>query len=170
MRWLKGSPAGLRCVRLCNALVCVVVIASTAGVHAGGQPPSRRDPVIETLARDAAGVAPEFAADALIRIASSPRIVDPAWRRELLDEAYMRAYGAQEQYRRSSTQAIPPDSRQGAQNLGYTTSLTRVSLQVRAAQLMALTDPPRARELFAWIDLNLAPGVCDDPLVPAVDE
>ena len=27
----------------------------------------------------------------------------------------MRAYAAQEQYRRSSTQAIPPDSRQGAQ-------------------------------------------------------
>ena len=130
----------------------------------------RHDPAIETLAIDAAGVAPEFAADAMIRIASSPRVTDPAWRRELLDEAYMRAYAAQEQYRRSSTQAIPPDSRQGAQYLAYATSLTRVSLQVRAAQLMALTDPSRARELFEWIDLNLAPGVCEDPLVPAVDE
>src|SRR5204862_1428551 len=36
----------------------------------------RRDPAIETLAIDAAGVAPEFAADAMIRIASSPRVTD----------------------------------------------------------------------------------------------
>jgi hypothetical protein len=35
---------------------------------------------------------------------------------------------------------------------------------------MALVDPRRAHELFEWIDLNLEPAVCDDPLVPAVDE
>ena len=28
----------------------------------------------------------------------------------------------------------------------------------------------RARDLFEWIDLNLAPGACADPLVPAVDD
>ena len=82
----------------------------------------------------------------------------------------MRAYGAQEQYRRSSAQPIPPDSRQGAQFLALATALTRVSLQVRVSQLMAFTDPTRARELFEWIELNLSPGVCEDPLVPAVDE
>ena len=35
---------------------------------------------------------------------------------------------------------------------------------------MALVNPKRAHELFEWIDLNLEPAVCDDPLVPAVDE
>jgi len=49
-------------------------------------------------------------------------------------------------------------------------SLNRVSLQVRAAQLMAFIDPRRARQLFEWIDLDLTPGPCEDPLVPAVDE
>ena len=117
---LKAPP-----YRLCTGLlVCAAMVTSEGGVRAGGkewskggrpaQDRPRHDPVVETLAADAAGVAPEFAADALIRIASSPRVTDPAWRRELLDEAYMRAYAAQEQYRRSSTQAIPPDSRQGA--------------------------------------------------------
>ena len=108
------------------------------------------------------------AADVMIRLAGSARVADPAWRRELLDEAFMRAYGAQEQYRRSSGQPIPPDSRQGAQFLAFATALTRVSLQVRVSQLMAFTDPTRARELFEWIDLNLSPGVCDDPLVPDI--
>jgi len=120
LRYLERAAKSRRAVGL---LVCAAMVTSEGGVRAGGKERSkggrpgqdrpRHDPVIETLAADAAGVAPEFAADALIRIASSPRVTDPAWRRELLDEAYMRAYAAQEQYRRSSTQAIPPDSRQG---------------------------------------------------------
>jgi hypothetical protein len=157
-------------MRVIWSLVCALLAAvAVAGMRAS-QEPAPRDPILITLADDAAGAPPEFAADALIRIASSSRIVDPEWRRELLNNAFMRAYGAREQYRRGSTQPIPPDTRQGAQQLAFTTSLTRVSLQVRAAQLMAFADAERARELFEWIDLNLAPGVCDDPLVPAVDE
>src|SRR6266705_3052279 len=116
---LAGPPrAGLRAPRdrFCTGLLVCAAMAASGGVHVGGkewskggrpaQDRPRHDPVIETLAMDAAGVAPEFAADALIRIASSPRV----------------------------------------------------------------TDPSRARELFEWIDLNLAPGACEDPLVPAVDE
>ena len=152
-------------------LLLAVVLAAAGVVGLGGtQEPVPRDPVLVALADDAAGAPPEFAADALLRIASSSRITDPVWRRELLNDAFMRAYGVREQYRRGSTQPIPPDTRQGAQQLAFTTSLTRVSLQVRAAQLMAFADPERARELFEWIDLNLAPGACDDPLVPAADE
>jgi len=156
-------------------LVCCFAAIVAGEVLVGAQESARpdpivRDPVIEVFAADAKALPPEFAADVMMRLAGSPRIVDPAWRRELLDEAYMRAYGSQEQYRRSSSQPIPPDSRQGAQFLAFATALTRVSLQVRASQLMAFTDPERARELFEWIDLNLSPGVCEDPLVPAVDE
>ena len=35
---------------------------------------------------------------------------------------------------------------------------------------MAFVDPLHARDLFEWIDLNLAPGACADPLVPSVDD
>ena len=146
-----------------------MLVAATAEVRAQGRPP-QHDPALEALALDAADLQPDFAADALIRIASSPKIVDPEWRRDLLDQAFIRAYGVREPYRRQSTIPIPPDSRQGAEQLAFTTSLTRVSLQVRAAQLMAFSDPAHARELFEWIDLDLVPATCGDPLVPSVDE
>src|SRR2546426_768686 len=64
----------------------------------------------------------------------------------------------------------PPPPRQGADLLASSMSLNRVSLQVRAAQLMAFVDQRGARELFEWIDLNPSEGICEDPLVAAVDE
>jgi hypothetical protein len=129
-----------------------------------------RNVAFEALIADARGLPPEFAADALLRLSTSWRAADPDVRRDLLDEAFERAYAAQEPYRRASTQYVPPDTRQGAQLFAYATSLTRVSLQVRTAELMAFVDPPHARELFEWIDLNVAPSPCEDPLTPAVDE
>ena len=146
-----------------------LLVAAPAEVRAQGKPP-QRDPVLEALVVDAADLPPDFASDALIRLASSPKIVDPEWRRDLLDEAFVRAYGVGEPYRRNSTTPIPPDSRQGAEQLAFATSLTRVSLQVRAAQLMAFSDHARGRELFEWIDFDIAPVGCDEALVPSVDE
>jgi hypothetical protein len=154
-----------------RALCVCGVLCAIAGLEAAlqGQSPPRRDQTIELLVADAASLPPEFEADVLLRISSLPR-VDKEWRRELLDTAYMRAYAAPEQHRRSTTQDIPPDSRQGAQLFANATALTRVTLQVRAVELMAFVEPLHARDLFEWIDLNLAPGVCADPLVPSVDE
>ena len=151
----------------CCSLCLIVVLGATAL----GQSPyvPRRDQTIELLVADAASLAPEFEADALLRISSLPK-VDKEWRRELLDTAYMRAYAAPEQHRRATTVQIPPDSRQGAQAFAYATALTRVTLQVRAVELMAFVDPQHARDLFEWIDLNLAAGPCADPLAPSVDE
>src|SRR5262249_25359897 len=67
-------------------------------------------------------------------------------------------------------QSTRVETREGAQLMASAMSLSRVSLQVRAAQLMAFLAPRRARELFEWIDLDLAPSRCEDLLVPAVDE
>jgi hypothetical protein len=138
--------------------------------HSGVRLAERRDPGLEALATDAASLPPELAADALIRIASSARVTDRSWKRELLDEAFLKAYGARDQYRRGTPQSIQPDTRQNAQLLAYAMSLNRVSLQVRASQLMTFVDPGRARDLFEWIDLDIAPAACEDLLVPAVDE
>lgn len=145
------------------------MIVFGAGLRGQGQKPTRRDPAIEFLQADAASVPPEFEADVLIRLSQLPK-VDKGWRIELLDTAYMRAYAAPEQYRRSTSQQIPPDSRQGAELFANATALARVTLQVRAVQLMTFVNPAHARDLFEWIELNLAPGTCANPLVPAVDE
>jgi hypothetical protein len=156
-------------------LACAALLVASADARAqtrtrSSPPPAHRDPALETVAASAAGLPPEFAADALIRIAASPRVTDREWKRELLTEAFFRAYSAREPYRRSTPQAVAPDTKDGARLFAYATALNRVSLQSRAAQMMALVDGPAARELFEWIDLDPAPAVCDDLLVPAVDE
>jgi hypothetical protein len=152
-------------VRVSSILVLTVLAASSTAA----QERTARDPQIEAFAADARAAPPEFAADVLMRLSASPKVVDQKWRRELLEEAYLLAYGAPEPYRRIAT-SIPIDSRQSAQARSSDAALTRVSLQVRAAQLMASVDRERARELFEWIDLNLEAGACDTPLAPVVDE
>jgi len=138
-------------------------VAATAGAGA------RRDPRIESLVADAMTIPSEFASEALLRIAGAGVVSEREWRREMLETAYMRAYAAQEPYRRTSV-GIPPDSRQGAMTIAAESTLNRVSLQVRATQLLAADYPARARELFEWIELNTEAATCDDPLVPALDE
>src|SRR4029077_5843081 len=129
-----------------------------------------RDPVLSALVADTDLVAPDFAADALIRLSSSSRITDSAWRLELLEQAFQRTWGAQDQFRRSSPPGIPPDSRQGADLVASATALNRVSLQGRIAQVIALFNPQRALDRFEWIDLNLGPTRCEEYLVPLVDD
>ena len=155
-------------MRLLVCLGCAAIALSAAGQPPEKEPPPH-DAVIESLEGDASAVPPEFGADALIRLSMSSR-VPTAWRRELLDEAFFRAYGAQEQFRRRSGEPLSPNTRQGADLLAYATPLTRVSLQVRVVELMRFVDPRRARELFEWIELNPGRDVCEDPLVPDVDE
>jgi len=134
------------------------------------QPQRPRDPRLVRLASDAQALPVEFAADALIRLAGSARVADDAWKGALLTEAFFDAYSAREAYRRSTPASVQIDTHQGAQLMASAMSLNRVSLQVRTAQLMALIDPRRARELFEWIDLDLAAAPCEELLVPAVDE
>ena len=128
-----------------------------------------RNPQIEILIEEARAVPPEFSADVLIRAAQAVPVTDPDWRRELLEEAFMRAYGAQQEYRRRAA-PLPPDTRQGAEALAADTPLNRVALQVRAVQLLRFTDADRARELFGWIEPHLDADTCESALTPALDE
>jgi hypothetical protein len=155
-----------RLVRSCCILAIAVLVSPSTAAADERKP---RDSQIEAIAADARAAPPEFAADLLLRLAASSKVIDPEWRRELLEDAYLVAYAAPEPYRRLAV-SIPIDTRQSALARSSETALTRVSLQVRAAQLMAFVDPARARELFEWIDLNLESGTCDSPLVPVVDE
>lgn len=148
-------------------LLAALAPACTASTFA--QERRARDPRIDTLIADARTVPAEFSADALIRLAGLSQVSN-AKKVELLDEAFQRAQSARDEYRMSSLPDLPVDTRQGAQRQASATGLSRVSLQARAAQLMAFVDPRRARELFEWIDLNVSSPVCDGPLVPAVDD
>src|SRR5436305_15235077 len=121
-----------------GSLACAAVVMAAAFalgvVTVGGQAPStpmggdahRRDVRSRALVADAMAIPSEFASDALLRIAGSGLVTDPEWRREMLETAYMRAYDAQESYRRTSV-GIPPDTRQGAMTLAAESTLNRVS-------------------------------------------
>jgi len=155
--------------RRTRVFVCAAAIV-VATVDARAQQPSRLEHSLRTLADDASALPPAFAADALIRIASSARVTNNGWKRDLLTQAFFKAYAVREPYRRSTTQSLPPETRQGADLLASSMSLNRVSLQVRAAQLMAYVNPRGGRELFEWIDINTSESACEDALVAAVDE
>ena len=122
-------------MRLTTCVLTAALVLWATASGRGQAPPHRRDDAIQQLAADAASLPPEFEADVLLRLSGLSR-VDKEWRRELLDNAYLRAYAAPEQHRRGTTQQITPDSRQGAQIFAYATALTRVTLQVRAVELM----------------------------------
>lgn len=150
-----------------GAVLCAcLTIAAAASVSAQAPPAGQSS--LERLIVDARHAPPEFEADALLRIAVSRALTDRR-RLEILNEAFQRAYGARESYRRISY-GVPTDSRQGAQALTYDSRLTRVSLQVRATQMMAIVDPRRARELFEWIQPGVEATACEDVLVPALGE
>jgi hypothetical protein len=136
-------------------------------LHASVPPPNPLAP--GELIAQARTLPAEFAADALIRLSGLPALTAAA-RRNLLDEAFMLAYATHDASRRSSTGPLQPESRQSAQRFAYDSGLTRLTLQSRAAQLLAFVDGAHARELFESIDLHLAPASCEDPLVPAADE
>ena len=125
---------------LCALCVPCVLCASAFAAPRASDDPPHRDAAIESLIRDAAALPPEFNADVLIRIAGSTRVADLAWKREMLEEAFFRAYAAPVAYRRTSVR-VPPDSLQGALTQAYDTQIARVPLQVRAAQLMAFVAP-----------------------------
>jgi len=156
---MRGSARFLLCAML----------AAAAGALVIGQERRPRESPIGTLIADARAVQPEFSADTLIRLAGLAQ-TSARTKIELLDDAFQRAHRASDAYRLSARPELPDDSRQGAQRQAYATGLNRVSLQSRAAQQLAFVDPPRGRELFEWIDLNVSAASCDTPLVPAVDD
>ena len=149
-----------------RALVLAAVIVLTATVAA--EQPSR-DPEIESLAFRTFSLSPELAADVLLRLAASPRVTDPSWKRELVDAAWERSFSAREPFRREAANA-PPDSRAAADTLAFDTRLDRVNLQTRAVVQTLRLSAARAREMFEWIDFELKPQPCEEPLVPVVDE
>ena len=93
---------------------------------------------------DAARLAPpEFAADALLRVAEYPKLTDTQWKRELAEEAFQSATAARNPIRQSVF--VGPVGRHFNRML---VRLDRLSLQVRAVKIMLRIDARRARILF----------------------
>lgn len=131
----------------------------------GGDRPGR--PVeIEALVDSARNAPPEFAADALLRIAQSDRIKQSAWKRELLEEAFRWGAHSSSPIRRRALAGSLTDTRSGYLAKALDLNLDALSLQCRAVKAMLSVDRGKARELFGEIRIHQLPPLnCEEPLV-----
>ncbi len=136
---------------------------ATVAALAQDKKPARPHEILDLIGY-AQAAPPEFAADALIRIAESDKVADPAWKRELLEQALALAPGAQYKVKR-------PNASGGGANIGYFSfafemEMDTLSLQWRAIKALYKTDPARARQLFGQVPPpRLEPLTCRDGLV-----
>ncbi|SPF42506.1 conserved exported hypothetical protein [Candidatus Sulfopaludibacter sp. SbA4] len=114
---------------------------------------------------DAARAAPgEFAADAMIRIAGTDTI-EKARKIELLEQAFQRASGAQQPFRRHAV-PLRLDGSSTYWNRVYNQDLDALSLRLRAIEAMLPLDGRKAADLFAQIPPLRFPQLkCEDFLV-----
>lgn len=127
--------------------------------------PARLPQEAELIVADARVAPAEFGADALIRVAESAKVSGASLKRELLEEAFRLAAGAQQPFKRFSVVGNV-DTRAGYLSYGFELGLDALSLRCRAVRAMLRVDASRARELLAEIrpELELDVLACEDPL------
>jgi hypothetical protein len=110
----------------------------------------------------AANAAPaEFSADALIRLAALDQIGKDR-RIELLEQAFQKASGAQQPFKRHAV-TMRTDGSAGYWNRVYSQDLDGLSLRLRAVESMLALDQGRARELFLRIPVPETPRLtCEE--------
>src|SRR5581483_5145211 len=124
-----------------------------------------RSPEILALVSDARQTPPEFAADALIRLAGSSKVTDPKWKQELLEEAFHTAASAKQPMRRIYVGGSI-DTRTGYLDRSMILKMDQISLQTKAVKAMLAFNPKQARELFEQITLpKMPPLECEETML-----
>src|ERR1700685_3551217 len=132
----------------------------TVALAAPAPPP---DPLIG----QAQAAPPEFAADALLRVAEKTKLT-PEGKIELLEEAFRLAQSAHFPIPYRSFRA-ESDSLAATRNQAYRLHLDTLSLQVRAARALLPSPPEKPRQYFELIRLPQLPQLtCADALIPDV--
>ena len=136
-------------------------LLALAGLAASGSAITHRSPFAD-LAGRAQDLDPEFAANALLRIADAPAVAaDVAWRREILDDAFQLAAGAQEPFARRNWTGYPATRFDKA----YAQGLDTLTLESKAVRAMLSIDYKKARELFEEIPPPQIPRLnCQDAM------
>lgn len=124
-------------------------------------------PPPDPLIGQAHAATPEFAADALLRIAEKAKLT-PDGKIELLEEAFRLAQSAHFSIPYRSFRA-ESDSLAATRNQAYRLHLDTLSLQTRAVRALLPIAPAKARQYFELIRLPQLPALtCADALIPDV--
>lgn len=120
----------------------------------------------QTISDLASAAPPEFAGDALLRIAESGKLPDKNARMQLIEQASQLAVSAKFPVRMQGVQGTTTDTASGSLGQAYALKLDALSLQSRAVRDMLPLDPAKARELFRQIQSPmLTPLNCDSAMV-----
>lgn len=126
------------------------------------------DAELHTLFDNLPLVAPEIAADVVLRLLESPITRDAAFRLNALELTDSLIAAVPEPTRRKLTVGDDLDTASGSKHLAMLMALDRVSLSLRVVRVLLRWNPQGARERFASIDLALRPTPCTSGLVPDV--
>ncbi len=123
---------------------------------------------IDVLIDQARGAPPEFAADALLRIAALPGLAKTR-RVALLTESFGVAGGAHQPYKRRSA-GVDTSGLARFYSHVYQLNLDALSLRLRAIEALLPLEPRKARQLFESLPrLSLPSATCSDYMVYDVD-
>jgi hypothetical protein len=140
-------------MKIAQLLLLVPCVAFTA----------ERPAEVVALVEKTRTVPADFAADAFIRLGTLNRL-DKAWRMELLEEAFQRAAGAQDEFRRRPS-SVEFEGQSGFLERVSLLETDRMSLRLRVVEALLTDAPAKARELFLKIDPPRLPALtCTDAL------
>jgi hypothetical protein len=140
----------------------------------GRAKPPTRPTELEAFAAEVEAAPPEVTSDALIRLASSTRVTDPAWKKELIERAFVLVGTSRRPVRKRAAPYVNSLADNSAAYLSqaYGLGLDALSLRVRAVRAMLPLDAVRAREMFGQIPprLPLPSLSCKDAMVYDVSD
>jgi hypothetical protein len=162
------------------ALLVIGVLACCVSVIA--QRPKaapERDRAIVALLNDARVAAPELTVDTLLRVVESNKVVDPVWRKEILDEvartiddvqypvAMRPAFGGAVERNN-----LLLDTEAWVHAMAHGWKMNRLSFRGRLITLLLASDRDRAKQMIFQIggDLGLKPRTCEDALTYAAGD
>ncbi len=120
----------------------------------------KKYPDLSLLVERAQSVPPEFAAATLLRVAASPNIIEIAWKKELVAEAFRLAGMARFPIDKGEWNARPVTF------LAFGQRLDRLSLESAAVRQMMLHDKAKAWELFDSIRMpKITRASCEDAVI-----
>jgi hypothetical protein len=171
MRLLKITTLGLTLTLLLPWVAMSQEVKENSKARKAGSELTYQRPIeILNVSNEAKALPPEFAADLLLRLTKSPKVKDPAWKREMLEDAFRLSSKGEQNVKRDYAGSIR-DSQEGYRSLSLSLKLDVLSLQSRAITAMLAIDKKRAREMFSEVpDLKVPTLTCGDALVPDVTD
>ena len=150
-----------RLVRLCS-LVCGVALAS----HAAASPHPDRAALRQFIESIPNTVAPEFAADLVLRAAASApaETADHEWLAAAYERAFELADDAQSPFRRRMLPWAHSNTREAMANAGYDFGVDGTSLRARAVRGLLRVDASRALALLERVEFHAPPLSCGDTM------